>query len=197
MDLMDVLYKDNMLNAQKAIFNKPLFILNNSEIIDNNLEFNITGSLLKNELDFDYNKLLLQYKLKSENGNISDVRNESCNIFNFNQSEYILECKPNKTSKGNISAAFSDLGDANLVVVFKNNENPINIGDTNMKYTKYLFSKSKKGLSAGGILAIIIACLFVLIVLIGLIYYIRSKKTKEINKDYSDSTIFSLGNTIV
>ena len=187
---MYLLYKDNMLNTQKTIFNKPLFILNNSEIIDNNLEFNITGNLLKNEYDFDYNKLLLQYVLDLENSNISDIRNENCTIFNFNQSEYILQCRPNQTSKGNIVSAFSDLGDSNLLVVFKNNENLINIRDKHYYYSK----NGQKGLSTGGILAIIITCLIVLIVLIGLIYYIKAKKMKETKKITTESTIIPFGN---
>ena len=140
MDFMSILYGYNLLNAKKEVFNKPSFILNNSEIIQNSIEFNITGDLLNNEYDFAYNNLLLEYKLESENSNISDIRNENCTIFNFNQSKYILQCKPNRTFKGKKVSAFSYLDDANLVVFFKNDENLINIG---MKNNKIIISFQK------------------------------------------------------
>ena len=61
MGLVLLLYQDNLINVEKDIFDKPLFILNNSETTENEKEFNITGNLLKSEINFDYKELVLEY----------------------------------------------------------------------------------------------------------------------------------------
>ena len=187
LEILNLLYQNNLVNVPHENFTKPLFVLYNSEIMENRLEFNITGSLLENELDFNYQNLFLQYSLESETKNIVENRNETCFVFNLNQSEYGLQCKPNKNSIGNVITAFSDLGDANLVVLFKNKENLINI-DRNQGNRQFFFKKNNSGLSTEGILAIKITCLVILVIIIGLIIYLKSNKKKEMHSPYSEST---------
>ena len=191
LEILNLLYQNNLVNAPRENFTKPLFVLNNSEIMENRLEFNITGSLLENEFDFDYQNLSLQYSLESENNNIVENRNETCFVFNLKQSEYELQCKPNQNSIGNVITAFSDLGDANLVVLFKNKENLINI-DRNQWNRQFFFKKNNSGLSTEGILAIIIVCLVVLVLVIGLMIYVKSNKRKEVTNTYMESGILPL-----
>ena len=186
--LFAFLYKDNLQNAQNDIFNKTLFILNSSKIIENNVEFNITGTMLKTEIEFDYKEIILQFEFQSKYDNNTDVKYENCYVFNLNQSNYLLQCKTNTTNIDKILKGYSDLGNATLVILFNNEIIKID-SEANKYYHKFYTKKHKNGVV---ILAIIIPCLLILLIIIALIYYIKSKKRKEMNKNYSESTIYPL-----
>ena len=149
------------------------------------MELNITGTLLENELDFNFKKLSLQYLLESESFSIKDIRNDSCSVIHLKEREYTLNCIPKQTSFGNIIEAYSDLETANLIVLFKNKENIINIDkDINIGY--YYYKKRNTGLKIGIILAIIISCLLILIIIIILIIYNKSRKKEEMNANNTE-----------
>ena len=54
-------YIDDLEKAKTLNFNKKLFILNNSDIISNKIEFDITGNLLQSNYDFNYDIIPLKF----------------------------------------------------------------------------------------------------------------------------------------
>ena len=78
--------------------------------------------------NFNYNNLTFQFNLKSED--TEEIKNESCTIIQTDETKYTLECVPPPArTKGNIDLSFSELGDSNLVALFKNETNLIDVGD--------------------------------------------------------------------
>jgi len=93
------------------------------------------------------------------------------------ETKYTLECiPPPGRTKENIDLSFSKLGDSNLVILFKNETNLIDVGD-NKKIRL--------------IATIIVCCLLVLIVVLAILGVWKKQKNKKNkkNKDSSDSSI--------
>ena len=153
-------YMNNLqdCNNDKNIFDKKLYILNNSELIQNNNVFNITGELIGNELN---NKNInLELILLSENKE-ENIENVSCaiNKLNQNNNNYRLICTCNEEMVGDINnSAFSMMENENLLVLFKDNKN-YHLNYTNIQYQRFNRKSNKKGLSAGYIVLIIVASL--------------------------------------
>jgi hypothetical protein len=115
------LYKNNMENAKDDIFNKPLYILENSVVNNNEEEFNITGNLIGDNFNYN-NKLVFQFHSDKNNG---EVTNSNCSMIKSNEKEYILKCVPDSPINSKIVDGYSDLGDGKLIIMFKNDDNKI------------------------------------------------------------------------
>ena len=87
--------------------------------------------------------------------------------------------------KGNLELPFSDLGDANLIVMFQKETNLIDMGNKDISF-KY-FKTQRNKLSSGIIVAIILCCLFMLAAILLLIYLIKTNKIK--NRRVEDSSV--------
>ena len=125
--------------------------------------------------NFNYNNLTFQFNLKSED--TEEIKNASCTIIQTDETKYTLECiPPPGRTKENIDLSFSKLGDSNLVILFKNETNLIDVGD-NKKIRL--------------IATIIVCCLLVLIVVLAILGVWKKQKNKKNkkNKDSSDSSI--------
>ena len=113
-------YMDNLQDSKEEIFNKKLYLLEDSKIEKKNGKFNITGKLTEN--NFKYKNVNLQFNFKN-NGNIGpEFKTASCTAIHSND-EYILECTSENELKGEIGDPYSNLGDANLFIIFKNEDN--------------------------------------------------------------------------
>ena len=159
---------DNYLNKVKEFKN-----LSNSEIYQQRpTSFEIRGDGLTGEDSSNNIKLIT-----TSNG----VRTEipcSGNLKKYtdqDQEQYSLQCTLNEKLNANLN---------NSIGLFENNESKIfevifskeNLNTTidNYHYDNYRKEKSS-GLSTGGIIAITIPCIIVLLAIIGLVFYLRSK----------------------
>ena len=162
-------------------FEKKLYILDNSKVVIDkyNNEFNITGSMKEN--GFNYTNLSLEVTLskfsKEKNENVSCVSiDEGGNI-------YTLKCNTDNDLKGQLKSAFSNLENGNLLVNFLGSAKKVylNFDETpNLK----IKNKNSGGISTGGIIAIIIPCIVILIAVTGIIIFGLKRKpitTKEFN----------------
>jgi len=168
---MALKYKYNLQNANPDYFSKRLYLLQDSVTEHNRIYFNISGNM--DDQNFNYNNLTLQFNLKSED--TEETKNATCTIIQTNETKYTLKCiPPPGRTKGNIDLPFSDLGDSNLVVLFKNESNLIDVGD-----------KKKVRLTA----IIIVYCLLVLIIALAIlgVWKMQKNKKNKKNEDYSDS----------
>jgi len=185
------LYKNNMENAQGDIFNKPLYILENSVVNNNEEEFNITGNIIGDEFNYsNNNNLILQFHSDKNN---SEVTNSNCSMIKLNEKEYIIKCVPDSSINSKIVDGYSNLGDGHLILKFKYDDNKIEMlptkTDENKNITNYInFRKKDKGLSTGGIIAIIISCCVALIVFVAILSFYRKPNNLVENIPYSENT---------
>ena len=188
------LYKNNMENTKDDIFNKPLYILENSVVNNNQKEFNITGNLIGDIFNYN-NKLVFQFHSDKNN---SEVTNSNCSMIKTNEKEYILKCVPDSPINSKIVDGYSDLGDGHLIIKFKNNDNkiemlPIKTDENKNKYN-INFRKKNKGLSTGGIIAIAISCFVVLLVVVAMVSFFRKLKISDEKQKTSSENNSSLQN---
>jgi len=124
--LMALKYKNNLQNANSNYFSKRLNLLQDSVTEHNRTYFNISGNI--DDQNFNYNYLTFQFNLKSED--TEEIKNASYIITQTDETKYTLECiSPPGRTKGNIDLSFSELGDSNLVALFKNETILIDVGD--------------------------------------------------------------------
>ena len=139
-------------------FDKKLYILDNStNNIDNEKkEFNITGII--DEKNFNYENLNLTISSITSNDKLYII---PCKVINNKEKNYTLKCNSNEDIKANIDGAFSNLGNENLIINYLDNSNNkiyFNSSDPSIKNINYVhYQKNKKGLSTGGIVAIIVS----------------------------------------
>ena len=125
--LMVETFISNLQNAENAIFNKTLFLLNDSYTVNYKYDFTITGYLMKSKKVFNYTELLLTVSFLSENETEKKIKNVNCTILDLNQSECKLKCEPNESLNGEILKGFSYMTDSILAVFFKENENKVKV----------------------------------------------------------------------
>ena len=174
-------YMTNLQNAVSPIFNKTLFVLNNSYTINNKYYFTIKGNLMKNKKIFYHKELLLILSFLSENKTEKETKNVNCTVISLNQSECCLNCKPKESLNGEILQGFSYLNDSNLVINFNENESKIKV-DLSISSGIKFYKKGKKGLSTRGIVAIILSFTFSLFILLFVIIYTLKRKKGRVNE---------------
>ena len=194
----------SMENLQKIgendSFDKKLFILDNCEVIEDgdNNKFNITGEI--NDNTFNYETLNLTVNSKpGENKNIS------CDVLKSGENDITLLCNPKEKIEGDFQGSFANLGEENLVINIKSNstddidddknDDDINDDDINDEEKEIIknfkYSKTKdKGLKAGAIVGIILACVAAVIITTIIIFALKGKKKEpEIVANASNSAI--------
>ena len=116
-------YMDNLQDSKEEIFNKNLFFLEESKVKKKGDKFNITGKLSEN--NFNYTTLNLEFNFINEGDVTPEIKSANCTVIHSKEKEYILECTPKNELNGEIEESYSNLGDANLFVIFKNEDNII------------------------------------------------------------------------
>jgi hypothetical protein len=194
----------SMENLQKIgendSFDKKLFILDNCEVIEDgdNNKFNITGEI--NDNTFNYETLNLTVNSKpGENKNIS------CDVLKSGENDITLLCNPKEKIEGDFQGSFANLGEENLVINIQSNstddiddgknDDDINDDDINDEEKEIIknfkYSKTKdKGLKAGAIVGIILACVAAVIITTIIIFALKGKKKEpEIVANASNTAI--------
>ena len=187
-------FATNLQNAEGAYFDKTLFFLNNSYTINNKYDFTITGNLMKNDKLFNYKELQLIISFLSENKTEKEIKNINCTVFELNENECRLKCKPDESLKGEIIKGFSFLNDSNLAIIFKENENKIEVAPS-IYYGNRFYNKRKKGLSEGKIVAIILSLtcsLFIFLFVLIFTFKRKNGKADERPQNEFDSTALNL-----
>ena len=182
---------NNLQNiGDSDIFNKQLFILDNSTMILEDNALNITGTI--NNKSFNYENINLS--LNTENSN--ETKNISCKIIKLNEENYTLQCNPNGEKNFKADSAFANLGDDNLLINFvavKNStENPIDeIPNTIPRWINSFHYRKGKSLRTGGIVAIVLASVAALIIIIAIIVCLRPSQKYS---DDNNTTVINLKN---
>ena len=123
-----------------------------------------------------------------------EIKNVSCNVSALNKIEYRLTCKPNELLNGKILKGFSYLNNSNLIIIFNENRNNINVDPSNSHSSTYrIYTKKKKGLSSGEIVAIIVPCSCASIIILLVILFNKRKMLRK-RQFSNDSTFCSVKN---
>ena len=168
-------YKNNIQTTVGNIFNKPLYILENSIINSNEKGFNITGNL---EQEFNNTNFIFQFHPDKNSKNIIQSK---CVIYKLVEKKGILQCIPEKQIITNIIDGYSNLDDGHLIVIFHNHDNKINMKNNSTINN----SESSNGLATGAIIAIVFAAIIVICgsIMIAIILYKKKKNKKIYNID--------------
>ena len=146
--------KNNIQNAQDDALSKNLYFLEDSVINSDGKEFNITGNLEVDE--FNYNKLLLQFHSDKNN---TKTLNSNCLVIKSSEKKYILRCTPDNPINTKIIDGYSHLGDGNLIIKFKKEENEIE-----MQPSKTETNKDNYNLLYTGSIAIVTSLFAILLI---------------------------------
>ena len=150
---------------------------------ENNI-FNITGYL--DDDNFNHKEIILEMTLLDNSEKKSE--NITCNPIKGEKGLLTLQCNTKKELKGILDNAFANLENENLMISLPDSEkiekNKIIFEEKISPYNTYGYNKkSSGGLSTGGIIAIIIPCVIVLILATGMIYF-RKKNIKPSDANY-------------
>ena len=189
-------YLDNIQgigNKYNYLLNSTLYTLESPKIIQGeNQIFNISGVINDPKPKFGKGDLNLSVTVKYENKIEEKVL--QCNIIDIIGNNYTLSCIGIKYTNFSLANAMSVIDDEILIIRFDENANNTILYNTDEnKYIynrRFIHSKSGK-LGAGGIVAIILACVAVVAALT-LTYFCIKKEDKGM-KENKTSTILNLG----
>ena len=184
----------NNIEGEKSsnLFNvKELKNLSESEIYQQTpTSFEIRGDGLTEEVSSNNIRLVT-----ISNGARIDIPcNGNLKTYSDNNEQlYSLQCTLNEKVNANLNNAIGYFNNNNSTifqVIFKNDN--LNTTIDNYYYDNYRKQKSS-GLSTGGIIAITIPCIILLLAILGLVFYLRSKNP---NPPIQDITVNNNNNTI-
>jgi hypothetical protein len=189
-------YLDNIQgigNKYNYLLNSTLYTLESPKITQGeNQIFNISGVINDPKPKFGKGDLNLSVTVKYENKIEEKVL--QCNIIDIIGNNYTLSCIGIKYTNFSLANAMSVIDDEILIIRFDENANNTILYNTDEnKYIynrRFIHSKSGK-LGAGGIVAIILACVAVVAALT-LTYFCIKKEDKGM-KENKTSTILNLG----
>ena len=109
-----------------------------------------------------------------------------------NEKKHTLKCVPNSPINSKIVDGYSNLNDGHLILKFKNDENKIEMlptkTDKKKNITNFNYRMKDKGLSAGGIIAIVISCCIALLAVTALSFLFRKKLGENKNDTMNNSS---------
>ena len=161
-------YINNLQNAtgDELEYIDGLYILDISdyEKINQN-SFNLSGTINDTQAPFEKNNDLILYVYKK---NTEDIKKVICSITDKNNINYTLNCQQTETFEPNISNAYAQKGNDILIVNYNYQETE-NDGTNSTVF----FNKEKSGISAGGIVAIILCTIAAIAAVFGVLYFLK------------------------
>lgn len=176
-------YSKNLNNDVSDLFdNKELLVMKNCEFKDTENKIVIQGTI--DGMDNSNNPYLLVIKDESKKNFTANYNNTGNNI-------YTLTLNPQTSVDANLHEQMGRINDKQSVILdFADSEGNVNYSPINVFRGK----KSSSGLSTGGIIAIVIPCIAVLLAIAGLTFIMgrRSKPPMQTiedgsNMDYNSS----------
>ena len=190
-------YMDNIQEIENKLdflMNTTLYTLANPKIEQGEKQiFNISGVI--NDPKPKFEKVDLNLSVSVEYENKTEEKQLECSIIDIIENNYTLSCIGIKNTNFSLQNAMSVIEDETLIIRFGENENNkiLYYSDENTKKYSIKFFNNKSGnIGAGGIIAIILACLFAVAALIFSYNCLRKGDTPP--KSFQESTIVNLNN---
>ena len=176
------------VGKQDLFDNKMLYILAQAELIINNNKNQLIINGYMNENSFTYNNFNLEIVFNYLF--VEFITNISCNATMHNN-KYNFECGTKDKIEGILNSAYSNLGNANLIVCIPQENNKyINFKEIRTNNNRNNTEKKSK-LSKGQIAVIIIFCVLGLIALIALIIHCCKKRYNKKEDEETGTTMMS------
>ena len=176
------------VGKQDLFDNKMLYILAQAELIINNNKNQLIINGYMNENSFTYNNFNLEIVFNYLF--VEFITNISCNATMHNN-KYNFECGTKDKIEGILNSAYSNLGNANLIVCIPQENNKyINFKEIRTNNNRNNTEKKSK-LSKGQIAVFIIFCVIGLIALIALIIHCCKKRYNKKEDEETGTTMMS------
>ena len=180
-------------NKFDNFFNSDIYILDNCNYLKyGKLLFNISGVMNINQPNITNDNIILMMNSDSDTDTGDKTQIEvNCSIKNNIDNNYTLNCKSIKKIKGDLQAAISFVGHNLLLLKLDDNYNShFALDENSNSFGRYFFRNNKGGISAGVIIAIIIACAVAIISIMAIWNY--RKKINYNNNIITESSITKL-----
>jgi len=190
-NLIALTNQDNIYD--NILENSLVYIMDNSKFYRyDELLFNITGEINDPQPKLDNKDLILMINL--ENSEKTEIQVQ-CNINNITINNYILYCKSNQASKGELQNAVSFIDEIDILLLnFADiNESIINIEKIQNNRRFYIKNSSKLG--DGAIIGIIIPIIVIIAIITFFIFHLR-KKNKRVDDSNSSIKGFKISDVI-
>ena len=176
---------DNLINSTLYTLEYPKISQGEKQI------FNISGII--NNPKPKFGKVDLNLSVSVEYENKTEEKQLECNIIDITENNYTLSCIGIKNTYFSLENAMSVIEDEILIIHFDENDNNtiLYFSDENKNTYSRRFILSKSGnIGAGGIVAIILACVAAITALI--LTYFYFKKENKGNSEGTESTVLHL-----
>jgi len=180
-------------NKFDNFFNSDIYILDNCNYLKyGKLLFNISGVMNINQPNITNDNIILMMNSDSDTDTGDKTQIEvNCSIKNNIDNNYTLNCKSIKKIKGDLQAAISFVGHNLLLLKLDDNYNShFALDENSNSFGRFFFRNNKGGISAGAIVAIIIACAVAIISIMAIWNY--RKKANNNNNIITESSITKL-----
>ena len=176
------IYMDNVQLLDEKfdyIDNSTIYILDNSSYTkyDKNL-FDIFGSIKNPQPIFENKDLLVMINVESDKKYYNEAE---CNITNITGHNYTLFCRSNETFDGDLQSALSFINNGNILIInfaINNINNSSKINIESKRINNRFYYKNKVGDNISTIIVTIVIIIAIASI-IGLILYLKIKKTKS------------------
>jgi len=191
-------YKDKIQEIENVfdnLINSTIYILDHSKIGQYKYQyFNISGVI--NEQKSKFQKIDINLMVFTNNENVTKKTQLNCTIIEIIEKNYTINCQRNADNNNyNLQNAISIYEDEILVINFDNGANSSITFENENKYNRYRFISKTRSLNAGGIVAIILVMIAVVIALFFAIIFLRKKDTNRVERsNEGESSIMKLSN---
>ena len=153
---------------------------------------NISGEIQDPQPNLNNNMdIVLMINFDSESDSQTEI---NCTITDIKVKNYSLNCRVNENIEGNFQTAISFIDDDILITYFDSYNESLIYNIKTQGGIRYNYNKKNKGISAGPIVAIVLASLACICALIGFIIVFGKKKVNQKYRENSTFNAFKLKN---
>ena len=185
-------YLDNIQeigNKLDFLLNSTLYTLENSKIeLGEKQIFNISGII--NDPKPKFEKVDLNLSVSAQYGNSTEEKQLDCSIIDIIENNYTLNCIGIKNTNLSLKNAMSIIGNETLIIRFGANENSTILyytDETKNGYSVRFFNNKGGSIGAGGVVAIVLACLAAVAALI--ISFMCFRKASQLESTQESTTM--------
>jgi hypothetical protein len=166
----------------KLSFDTPEYEMSDCEITNKDKDLIIRGTLPNN---FTPNNPSYLYVVTNNN----EFKNITCKYESIkNSNDYKLICNPTSSFQANLDKSFVLNNNSHLILSF-NNTNSGNVDFSSSKNENRPYLRRSGGLSAGGIIAIILPCIAALIAVVAVTFLLGKKTVPPPMQNLGNNTI--------
>ena len=176
--------------------NSTIYILDNSTIFAyENYQFNFSGIINGDKPQTNLINKDLVLLINDETDEEKKAKELNCTVIDIINNNYTLSCRTTDENNYDLQSAISIIEDGILLINFdinsKQNSSKLSLEEESQTKSSRFYNNKSNGISAGSIVAIILASLVALASIIGITVYCKKRPNKITS---NESTVKSLQN---